>query len=91
MADLKAKGAEIVFINLESPKDQLLDALKGVDTLVSAILYTQLHLQYLLADAAREAGVKRFVPCDFGTPCVRGGVRQLHDEVSTTHRTTLLR
>lgn len=57
-------------IDLESPRDQLLDALTGVDTVISAISFTQIGLQYPLAEVAKEAGVKRFVPCDFGTPCV---------------------
>lgn len=36
-----------------------------------------------LAAAAKEAGVKRFVPCFFATICPPGGVMILRDEVRT--------
>lgn len=60
--------------------DQIAELLDGVDTVISTIFVTQIHLQKTLADASKKAGVKRFVPCDWGPACVRG-VRKMFDEV----------
>ncbi|KAL5514229.1 hypothetical protein ACEPAG_2317 [Sanghuangporus baumii] len=77
---LKSRGVEIRIIDLENwTVDQIAESLKGVDTVISTILYTEILRQKLLADACKKAGVKRFVPDDWGTACVRG-VRQLYDE-----------
>ena len=70
-ADLLAsKGAEIVYVDY-SQKDGLLKSLKGTDVLISVItsgdpandLY---KLQSPLFAAAKEAGVKRVIPSEFG-------------------------
>jgi hypothetical protein len=53
----------------------------GVDILVSAIGYNDLLQQRSLVRAAKEAGVKRFVPCAFITICPPKGVMLLRDEV----------
>lgn len=64
---------------MDSPQAELREALKGVDIVISAIVYTQLTLQYALVDAAKEAGV-----CDFGIPSVPGA-QKLYDTVNTSH------
>lgn len=56
-------------------------ALKGTDTVIVVVYAGKLRLQHALIDAAKEAGVKRFVPCDFAHPCVRGVMDQF-DTVS---------
>ncbi|THU86523.1 NAD-P-binding protein [Dendrothele bispora CBS 962.96] len=78
--ELRKKGAIIIpFDIINSSSEDLQNILKGADTVICAIVFTQLGLQYKLVDAVKSAGVKRFVPCDFGTPG-RRGVRKLHDE-----------
>ncbi|KAL5514228.1 hypothetical protein ACEPAG_2316 [Sanghuangporus baumii] len=77
---LKSRGVEIRIIDLENwTVDQIADSLKGVDTVISTIFFAEVPRQKLLADACKTAGVKRFVPDDWGTACVRG-VRQLYDQ-----------
>ena len=59
---------------------QLVEELRGVNTVVSTI--SELQLQKSLAKAAKDAGVTRFVPSDFSPTGERGALR-LHDIVST--------
>ena len=61
--------------------DEIAEYLKGVDTVISTLVFTQLDLQRPLIHAAKKAGVQRFVPDDWATPCVRG-VRAFYDQVS---------
>lgn len=53
--------------------------LAGVDVLISAISAHQQLQQKNLADAAKIAGVKRFLPCAFTTVAPPGGVMMLRD------------
>ncbi|KAL5476930.1 hypothetical protein ACEPAI_3116 [Sanghuangporus weigelae] len=77
---LKSRGVEIRIIGLENwTVDQIAESLKGADTVISTTFYAEVPRQKLLADACKKAGVKRFVPDDWGTACVRG-VRQLYDQ-----------
>lgn len=70
---MKTRGAEIRIVDLESEStEQLQEHLKGVDTVISAISWTYFSSQKPLIRASKEAGVKRFIPCDWGTPCTRG-------------------
>ena len=81
VSELKSRGVEIRLLDLENgPAEEREKALLGVDIVISTIEWTQLHLQKPLIDAAKKAGVKRFIPCDWGTSCVRG-VRKVYDEV----------
>ena len=48
------------------PESQLLSALKGQDAIVVAISSASEHKQKDFIDAAVKAGVKRFVPSEFG-------------------------
>ncbi|KAL5498553.1 hypothetical protein ACEPAH_1907 [Sanghuangporus vaninii] len=77
---LKARGVEIRIIDLENwTVEQIAESLQGVDTVISTIFFAEIPRQKLLVDACKKAGVKRFVPDDWATVCVRG-VRQLHDQ-----------
>lgn len=79
---LRAQGVEIRIVDIErSSLQELAEVLKGIDVFISAIVYHNFHLQRLLADASKLAGVRRFIPCDWGTACVPG-IRKLFDEVS---------
>jgi hypothetical protein len=52
-------------VNYESV-DSLKEALQGQDALVSAAATPAVGSQYSLVDAAVAAGVKRFIPSEFG-------------------------
>ncbi|CAG8750784.1 21860_t:CDS:2, partial [Dentiscutata erythropus] len=63
---LASKGAEVIYIDYND-KNDLVKALKGTDVIVSAIGDTdQLATQCALLNAAKEVGVKRFIPSEFG-------------------------
>ena len=49
-----------------SKKESIKNALTGVDVVISTISGTALSLQADIAAAAKEAGVKLFVPSEFG-------------------------
>jgi len=55
---------QVDYTNEESIKK----ALVGVDVIISTISETALDLQPGIAEAAKEAGVKLFVPSEFGGP-----------------------
>jgi len=63
--DLKSKGVKVVHAKFDD-KHSLVEAFKGVDAVVSTIGTAAAEEQVLLIDAAVEAGVKRFVPSEFG-------------------------
>lgn len=54
--------------------------LTGVDVLISAITARSQLQQKSLAKAAKDAGVKRFMPCAFTTVAPPGGVMLLRDQ-----------
>ncbi|KAI5118180.1 hypothetical protein M0805_008421 [Coniferiporia weirii] len=77
--DIKSRGVEIRLLDLKKDSvERLVEALVGVETVISTIVWTYLKLQKPLIDAAKKAGVKRFVPCDWATASPRG-VMRLHD------------
>ncbi|KXJ89849.1 hypothetical protein Micbo1qcDRAFT_149681 [Microdochium bolleyi] len=55
-----------------SADPELVRILTGADVVISAIYYLNLEDQIPLANAAKAAGVGRFVPCNFGTVGPRG-------------------
>lgn len=57
--------------------------LRGVDIMISAVHPEYILAQKLILQAAKEVGVKRVVPCDFGTVGDKG-IRILHDQVRDT-------
>lgn len=59
---------------------ELVKLLRDIDVVISATYYLNLDDQIPLIDAARVAGVKRFVPCNFQTVAPRG-VQLLADAV----------
>lgn len=69
-------------------------AVRGQDVVISTIRAWDLPKQIPLVDAAREAGVGRFVPCDFGTIAPPKGVMLLRENVCIVpiraHRALLL-
>ncbi|KAI0847983.1 isoflavone reductase family protein [Daldinia vernicosa] len=77
--ELKSRGVRIVAADLTGPKDDLVKAVTGIDIVISCIVFSSLGDQIPLAEAAKQAGVKRFVPCNFSTPAPRG-VMDMYDE-----------
>lgn len=77
---IEERGVKLAAANLNGPQEDLVKILAGVDVLISAIFFLAIHDEVPLAKAAKAAGVKRFVPCSFGTPCPRG-VMMLRDTV----------
>ncbi|KAF5682454.1 isoflavone reductase [Fusarium circinatum] len=69
---LKERGIRIVPIDLGGSHDELVSALTGIDTVISAIHYQSLDDEIPLSNAAKKAGVKRYVPCFFATIAPRG-------------------
>ncbi|KAH6657329.1 isoflavone reductase [Truncatella angustata] len=68
----KDRGVTVVVGDLRGPKQDLVKILSGIDVVVSCIVAFDLGAEILLAEAAKEAGVKRFVPSSFQTPGPRG-------------------
>ena len=65
----KEQGARLIEVKDMLNIDEMIDALKGVDTLISAVPATKeiiTESEPLWLEAALKAGVKRFVPTEFG-------------------------
>ena len=77
---LKAKGVCIVGYDLSCPHQKLVNQLKDVDVLISCITWEHLDLQLPWIEAAKEAGVKRFVPSEWVGSCPKG-VHWIKDHV----------
>lgn len=73
---MKAQGAIIVEGDLMKP-ETLLPICEGVDVVVSAVGNNQTTLpgQKNLIDAAKQQGVKRFIPSDYSSRLPQGGLR----------------
>lgn len=75
---------EVDYDSLES----LTEALKGQDAAVSTLASLALDKQILLVQAAAKAGVKRFIPSEFGSNTVNAKTSQLpvfKDKVAVQH------
>ncbi|CAG8481435.1 15178_t:CDS:2 [Dentiscutata heterogama] len=78
---LASKGAEVVYIDYND-KNDLVKALKGTDVIVSAIGGTELvATQCALLNAAKEVGVKRFLPSEFGCD-----IKEMTGEIHPFHK-----
>src|SRR5512137_421791 len=60
-----ARGVEVRSADVTA-HNELIPALRGTDYLVSCVPYSATESQYPLIWAAKEAGVERFVPSEFG-------------------------
>ena len=58
---------EVHRISDEYPEAELFKAFKGQDAVISTIATANAVQQKVMADAAVQAGVKRFVPSEFGS------------------------
>ncbi|KAF3803132.1 Glutamate-pyruvate aminotransferase AlaA [Colletotrichum gloeosporioides] len=69
---LKDRGVEVSGYDLEGPKETLVAQLRGIEVLISCITWEHLNQQLPWIDAAKTAGVKRFVPSEWVGPAPRG-------------------
>ncbi|TVY58581.1 Bifunctional pinoresinol-lariciresinol reductase [Lachnellula cervina] len=63
--DTQGLGAKIIPVDYES-KDSIAEGLEGVDAVICTIGSAGISLQINIIDAAIAAGVKRFIPSEFG-------------------------
>ncbi|KAE8553133.1 hypothetical protein TMatcc_007443 [Talaromyces marneffei ATCC 18224] len=80
LIELKKKGVIIRQGDLTAPLEELAEALKGIDIVVSCVGPSDQDIQMNIVTAAKAAGVKRFIPCAFITVCAPGGIMWLRDE-----------
>lgn len=80
---MQEQGVEIREGDLEESEEDLVKALAEIDVVISCVGAPQQQCQIPLANAAKKAGVKRFVPCGFITVAPPAGVMLLRDQVST--------
>ncbi|KAL3417987.1 isoflavone reductase family protein [Phlyctema vagabunda] len=79
--DLAKRGVRVVVTDLLGPENDLVNALQGTDVVISSIFPIGTHQdQVNLVNAAKMAGVKRFVPGTWGPVVPPTGVLQLRDE-----------
>jgi uncharacterized protein YbjT (DUF2867 family) len=80
---LQDKGVHIRKCDLKSSEDELEKVLQGIDVVISCVGSAEQQDQIPLANAAKRAGVQRFIPCGFITVAPPGGIMWLRDEVSS--------
>ena len=81
VSKLRERGVEIRSIDVSADDIvKLQEAFQGIDTVIVTLIFTEIDTQPKLADAAKLAGVKRFITDDWGTACVPG-VMKLYDKV----------
>lgn len=78
---LKERGVEVQIGDATDEIEVLIAILKDIDVVISAISAESQLAQLALVTAAKQAGVKRFVPCGFITVAPAGGVMELRDQV----------
>ncbi|RSL59612.1 hypothetical protein CEP51_013894 [Fusarium floridanum] len=64
-AELKTRGVKVMPADLNGPQEKLVGLLAGIDVVISAIFFGSLADEIPLANAAKIAGVKRFVQSAF--------------------------
>lgn len=87
---LQERGVEIREGDLEGTEEELVKALYDIEVVISCVREsaTQQQDQINLANAAKKAGVKRFVPCGFGIVAPPWGIMRLRDLVRHYHHLT---
>lgn len=81
---LQEKGVNVVSADLSAPENELAQLLHGMDTVISAISASGLSAQISLANAAKIAGVKRFLPCCYATVMPPEKILALRDTVCSS-------
>lgn len=81
---LENAGVHILGYDLDQPRWVLVNQLKTIDVLIPCITWKHLHLQTLWIEAAKEAGVKRFVSSEWVDPAPKGAI-DVKDKVVMFH------
>ncbi|KAK9775089.1 putative Isoflavone reductase P3 [Seiridium cardinale] len=84
--NLKTYGVDVISFDLAAPREELVKTLTGQDIIISCVVPFSADTQNMLADAAKSAGVKRFVPSAFGPICPPSGVLVLREIKETVLR-----
>ncbi|KAL5335827.1 hypothetical protein BJX70DRAFT_390435 [Aspergillus crustosus] len=82
---LQDKGVHIRKCDLKASEEELEKALTDIDVVISCVGSAEQQDQIPLANAAKRAGVKRFIPCGFITVAPPGGIMWLRDEKETVY------
>ena len=80
--ELAKRGVKIIPTLLTWPEKTLVDILTGVDVLISTIVPVSALEQIPLANAAKMAGVKRFIPSNWQTVMPPYGIMDVRELVS---------
>ncbi|KAF7557002.1 hypothetical protein G7Z17_g1003 [Cylindrodendrum hubeiense] len=81
---LQKQGAQVVAIDLAGSHDQITKALLGMDVVISTIYGGNVMDEIPLINAAKAAGVKRYLPCFFATVAPAKGalfLREMKEDV----------
>ncbi|KAJ7687134.1 hypothetical protein B0H17DRAFT_939633 [Mycena rosella] len=84
--ELIERGVEIRVADIEGPLDDVVKVLAGINVVISAIDGLGQLAQLSLATAAKQAGIKRFVPCAFTIVAPPGGVMYIRDTKEEVYR-----
>jgi uncharacterized protein YbjT (DUF2867 family) len=85
-AKLSSRGVSIRAFTLTSPHADLVASLSGIDVLICCISgMEEMHQQIPLADAAKEAGVQRFIPSAWLPVIPTGGIHLFRDLKERTY------
>ncbi|KAL4805968.1 hypothetical protein BDV18DRAFT_140237 [Aspergillus unguis] len=82
---LQDKGVHIRKCDLKSSEEELEKVLADIDVVISCVGSAEQQDQIPIANAAKKAGVKRFIPCGFITVAPPGGIMWLRDEKETVY------
>jgi NmrA-like family len=72
--ELKNRGIKILPAVLTGPQDELVKVLVDIDVVISTISFGSIEEEIPLANAAKQAGVKRFIPSGWATVIPPTGV-----------------
>nr|GAT48888.1 predicted protein [Mycena chlorophos] len=86
VAVLAAKGVGVRVVDIQGPLEPLVRALQDIDVVISTIDAQSQLAQLQLVAAAKQARVKRFVPCAFITVAPPGGVMTTRDEKEVVYQ-----
>ncbi|CAM1510942.1 Fc.00g084550.m01.CDS01 [Cosmosporella sp. VM-42] len=82
---LKDRGLKVVTGDLTGSVEKIIPLLQGINTVISPIFHLDVKDHIPIIDAAVQAGVKRFLPCNWGTPAARGGIMDMRDLKEEVH------
>ena len=81
LAEFEKRGLKIRPCDVDAATpEQLQTLLQDVDTVITCTIPFESDSQKRIVDACKAVGVKRFIPSNWGTACVKG-VMDLHDTV----------